>query len=96
MNLAMHIYIARLSIGGSTALTSESIDVFRHQARLAIQAAKVFEEEAQTHPSVLNALIDAVEVSGYSLSGPTDPRVAEHGEPAWVCRARAAIAAATA
>jgi hypothetical protein len=41
-------------------------------------------------------LIQAVESSGFSISGPTDSRAAEHGEPAWVCNARAAIAGATA
>lgn len=46
-------------------------------------------------PDLLSALISAVEGSGYSLAGPSDPRAAEHGEPAWVCTARAAIARAT-
>lgn len=41
---------------------------------------------------MLKALIEAVEASGFSVSGPTDVRAAEHGEPAWVCNARAAIA----
>jgi hypothetical protein len=37
-------------------------------------------------------LIQAVEAAGFSTHGPTDARAAEHGEPAWVCNARAAIA----
>lgn len=37
-------------------------------------------------------LIQAIEESGFSVSGPTDSRVAEHGEPAWVCNARAVLA----
>lgn len=41
-----------------------------------------------------NALIQAVEAAGFSISGPTDVRASENGEPAWVCNARAAIAAA--
>jgi hypothetical protein len=46
-------------------------------------------------PELYSLLIEAVAASGFSLSGPTDWRVAEHGEPAWVCKARAAIAKAT-
>ena len=37
-------------------------------------------------------LIQAIEAAGFQVSGPTDSRAAEHGEPAWVCNARAAIA----
>lgn len=39
-----------------------------------------------------NALIQGIEAAGFSVSGPTDVRAAEHGEPAWVCNGRAAIA----
>lgn len=39
-----------------------------------------------------NTLIQAVDGAGFSISGPTDVRAAENGEPAWVCNARAAIA----
>ena len=46
-------------------------------------------------PRLLSTLIQAVESSGFSLSGPTDSRAAEHGEPAWVCEARAIIAEVT-
>ncbi len=46
--------------------------------------------------SAVPVLIQAIESSGFSLSGPTDVRAAEHGEPAWVCNARAVIAEATA
>jgi len=43
---------------------------------------------------LLATLVQAIEACGYSISGPTDSRAAEHGEPAWVCNARAAIAKA--
>lgn len=39
-----------------------------------------------------DVLVQAIEASGFSVSGPTDIRAAEHGEPAWVCNARAALA----
>lgn len=42
-------------------------------------------------PAMLDLLIRAVEASGFSLSGPTDIRAAEDGEPAWVCDARFVI-----
>ncbi|AMV02098.1 hypothetical protein [Xanthomonas citri] len=38
------------------------------------------------------ALLRAIEEAGFDVSGPTDSRAAEHGEPAWVCKARAALA----
>jgi hypothetical protein len=34
----------------------------------------------------------AIEGAGFLVSGPTDHRAAEHGEPVWVCNAREAIA----
>lgn len=37
-------------------------------------------------------LIESIENAGFSVSGPTDARVAEHGEPAWVCNARQELA----
>ncbi len=43
-------------------------------------------------PDLTSTLIQAVESSGFSLSGPTDIRAAENGEPVWVCNARALIA----
>lgn len=46
-------------------------------------------------PELLAVLIQAVEASGFSLSGATDSRATEHGEPVWVCNARAVIAKAT-
>lgn len=46
-------------------------------------------------PELLDTLIMAVELSGFSLSGPTDWRAAEDGEPRWVCTARGIIAKAT-
>lgn len=39
-----------------------------------------------------SVLVQAIEASGYSVSGPSDSRAAEHGEPVWVCNARAALA----
>lgn len=39
-----------------------------------------------------SVLIQAVDESGYALSGPADPRAAEDGEPPWVCNARGVIA----
>jgi hypothetical protein len=45
-------------------------------------------------PDLLAVLCEAVQVCGFALSGPTDSRAAEDGEPAWVCAARAAIAKA--
>lgn len=38
------------------------------------------------------SLACAIEDSGHSISGPTDTRAAENGEPAWVCSARATLA----
>lgn len=37
-------------------------------------------------------LIESIENAGFLVSGPTDARVAEHGEPAWVCNARQELA----
>lgn len=45
-------------------------------------------------PEMIGLLSDAVEDAGFSLSGPTDHREAEDGEPKWVCRAREVIAKA--
>ncbi|CAB3753991.1 hypothetical protein [Paraburkholderia humisilvae] len=39
-------------------------------------------------------LVQAIEASGFTVSGPTDSRAAEHGEPMWVCNARGALAQA--
>ena len=44
---------------------------------------------------LLAALVQSIESAGFHVCGPTDSRVAEHGEPAWVCNARLAIARAT-
>ena len=46
----------------------------------------------QTVPELVSALVQAVEASGFSISGPTDSRAAENGEPAWVCNARGILA----
>ena len=45
-------------------------------------------------PEMLRVLVQAVDESGYRLSGPTDNRAAEDSEPKWVCNARAVISAA--
>lgn len=37
-------------------------------------------------------LLQAIEGSGFSISGPTNHRVAEHNEPFWVCNARNVLA----
>ena len=47
------------------------------------------------HAGLVAALSDAITSSGFPISGPTDPRAAENGEPAWVCRAREQIALAS-
>lgn len=36
-------------------------------------------------------LVRRIEAAGYSVSGPTDSRAAENGEPVWVCNAREAL-----
>lgn len=43
-----------------------------------------------------NALVGAIAATEFMVSGPTDHRAAEHGEPKWVCEARAAISQITA
>jgi hypothetical protein len=48
--------------------------------------------EQQERSELESVLIQAIEASGFSVSGPTDSRAAEHGEPAWVCNARGALA----
>lgn len=39
-----------------------------------------------------DTLVAAIEAAGFLVSGPTDHREAEHGEPMWVCNARERIA----
>lgn len=46
-------------------------------------------------PELFDTLREAIEASGFSVSGPTDIRAAEHGEPIWVCVAREILARAT-
>ena len=46
-------------------------------------------------PELVSALVQAIEAAGFSVSGPTYLPEAEHGEPAWVCNARLALAKAT-
>jgi hypothetical protein len=70
-------------------------------AELALEAigeerAQVKEQRlAKAAPDLLKTLIQGIEASGFSVSGPTDVRAAEHGEPAWICNAREIIAKAT-
>lgn len=45
-----------------------------------------------THGKLQAALVQAIEEAGFSVAGPTDHRAAEHGEPKWVCEARAVLA----
>lgn len=45
-------------------------------------------------PDLKEVLIQAIEESGFSVSGPTDWRAAEDGEPHWVCKAREILARA--
>ena len=52
------------------------------------------ERLSKSHAELLAALEQAIDESGYRLSGPTDHRAAEDGEPKWVCNAREAIAKA--
>lgn len=47
---------------------------------------------AQESSELESALVQAIEAAGFSVSGPTDARAAEDGEPAWVCNARGALA----
>ena len=44
---------------------------------------------------LVGVLIQAIESSGYLVSGPMDVRAAERGEPEWVCNARGVIAEAS-
>lgn len=79
-----HPYACRIFTGGMVVCDVAIRAGYDKRARL-ISAA----------PKLLDTLIQAVEASGFSLSGPTDVRAAEHGEPAWVCNARGIIAKAT-
>lgn len=45
----------------------------------------------ENQSNLISIIEDAVTSSGFSLSGPTDSRAAEDGEPIWVCKGRAAI-----
>lgn len=56
-----------------------------------IEAAAVVEASERLH-DIDGCLRDAVEDAGFTISGPTDHRAAENGEPKWVCRARELLA----
>lgn len=58
------------------------------------EAAKVVKLRGR-RDALSQALVQAIEESGFMISGPTDVRAAEHGEPAWVCNARAVLAEST-
>lgn len=58
-------------------------------------AAARAEHELVKALALKNALIQAIEASGFSVSGPTDARASENGEPAWVFSARIALAEAS-
>lgn len=49
-------------------------------------------QDVQGTEKLMSVLAQAIESSGFSVSGPTDVRAAEHDEPIWVCNARSAIA----
>lgn len=51
-------------------------------------------ESIERNRDLLDVLVQAVEQAGFLVGGPTDHRAAEHGEPKWVCNARAVIAKA--
>lgn len=56
--------------------------------------AELIVQAVNSHDALVASLTQAIEAAGFALSGPTDIRAAEHGEPAWVCNARAALATA--
>lgn len=82
-------------------LTSEAAaqmdDADKAAARIGYEGASRHFARLRPEPcgALVEALADCVERSGYRLSGPTDSRAAEDGEPAWVCNARALLAEAT-
>ena len=66
------------------------VPLVRESDYLALRA-----QNAELLADLLAALVQSIESAGFHVCGPTDSRVAEHGEPAWVCNARLAIARAT-
>lgn len=56
------------------------------------EARSIYLDSRPINGAVGSALIAAIEGAGFNVSGPTDSRAAEDGEPAWVCNARAALA----
>lgn len=64
--------------------------------RMDPELAGTLQQEQSALPEVEAVLVQAIEASGFSVSGPTDSRAAEHGEPVWVCNARGALARANA
>lgn len=51
------------------------------------------ETDTQIRLRMEAVLMQAIEASGFRVSGPTDWRAAEHGEPPWACNAREVLAA---
>jgi hypothetical protein len=79
------------------ALADHAVSRRRQRIEMCTRALARMEGCIVPHLQALCAvLIQAVEASGHHLAGPTDSRAAEHGEPAWVCAARLALAEATA
>lgn len=63
-----------------------------HNNNRAISAEVQVKRLRELNRELENCLVRAIDHIGYELPGPTDWRVAENGEPRWVCDARAAIA----
>jgi len=79
-----------------TKPTIEEADLWMKNYLASVDAARAealrVERLQDAAPNLAQALVQAIEASGFSVSGPTDVRAAEHGEPAWVCNARAILA----
>ena len=84
-----HTQLDESDVMGSLNLSDQDWDNLPDRVRAAL--ARLTEDNAD----LLSALRQAVDESGHYISGPTDWRAAEDGEPKWVCNARAAIARAT-
>ena len=83
----------RLFAIAGDSLADLAVSRRRQRIELCRRALARMEGCVVPHLQSLSAvLIQAVEASGHRLAGPTDSRAAEHGEPAWVCTARLALA----
>lgn len=86
------------SVHGETLTGNESAVLAEKKRKSIAEAeatAKFIVRACNTRNDLVYVLVQAIEHAGFSVSGPTDVRAAEDGEPAWVCNARAAIAEAT-